>query len=144
MSGEQEADIYQTLFTAPFVLTRASPCDMLEIVRLMYDSFGQLTREAFMGTPNLSDLPKLESRYIEAMRADPTDIWIKVTDLASGRIVAASNWKLYLGPESTKQRLRDEIPDCLANNAARQEARAFLEPSNELRIKENKLPFLCK
>lgn len=83
---------------APFVLSRAVPHDMKEIVELQYDSFeDDLVHELFMGCNSRHDLPKLVARYTEAMMQDPSDIWIMIKDAATGRTVAASNWKLYLG-----------------------------------------------
>lgn len=68
------------------------------------------------------DLPRIRGKYIHEMTTDPADIWIKVTDKASGRIVAGSNWRIYLhGPPA--DRPMDTIPEWVEGDVrARSEA----------------------
>lgn len=39
------------------------------------------------------DIPRIRQLYLDRMRAEPEDIWIKVVDTATGKIIAGSNWK---------------------------------------------------
>ena len=49
-----------------------------------------------MGCRSRDDLPRYKQGHLERHRTDPNDVWVKVTDKKSGRIVAASNWKVYV------------------------------------------------
>lgn len=127
---------------APFVLSRAVPHDMKEIVELQYDSFeDDLVHELFMGCNSRLDLPKLVARYTEAMMRDSSDIWIMIKDAATGRTVAASNWKLYLGSAHMQPRGVDDIMPWLKGETALA-AKSLLEPMNEIRLLNNQDPFL--
>lgn len=96
-----------------------------------------------MGCKSSGDLHKLAAKYAEDMVTNPTDIWIKVTSSATGKIVAASNWKLYLGSAPVEPRGLDEVMPWLDGEIAL-EAKRILEPMNEARILSNTAPFLRK
>ena len=85
---------------APFILARATESDIDEIAELEYDCFPEFVRRLFMGCHSRADLKKCKDRHLKHMQDDPNDAWIKVTDKNSGRIVAASNWKLYVNGQS--------------------------------------------
>lgn len=115
---------------------------MEEIVSLQYDSFEEpMVREIFMGCKSTNDMPKLVTKYMEAMIKDPSDIWIMLKDIATGRIVAASNWKIYLGSAHVQPRGLDEIMPWLDDETALA-AKVLLEPMNETRLLSNPDPFL--
>lgn len=117
----------------PFTLTRATADDLEEIVQLMYDSFSRTTRQCLMGCLSPSDIPKLVAKYKEIMASDASDIWIKLEDSVTGKIVAGSNWKLHVNGDPGY----DEIPDWLESDA-REKSIALLEPMNEERAREMK------
>ncbi|KAK7931412.1 acyl-CoA N-acyltransferase [Apiospora marii] len=79
-----------------FTLTRATPADMDEVARLEYDCFPAFIRAAFMGCRSEADLPRVADRFRDEMRTNVHDIWILVRDIESGRLAAASNWRVYL------------------------------------------------
>ena len=94
-----------------------------------------------MGCFSLDDVPKYVAKWTTMMTEDPTDIWIKITDKHTGEIVAASNWKLYLGSAKAIERQRDEPPEWLSEEL-KEKSRELLDPSNEGRIPANPDPFL--
>ncbi|PPJ60926.1 hypothetical protein CBER1_06197 [Cercospora berteroae] len=127
---------------AQFVLAKATPNDMAELVQVQYEAFKpKYVRELFMGCKDTEDLPRLAKKYAEDMAQDPTDLWIKVTDLTTGNIVAASNWRLYLATSSVQPRGIDEpLPWVDGELAA--EAKEILGPMNSTRIENNAEPFI--
>jgi hypothetical protein len=126
--------------TKKFALARASTSDLPELCRLQYKCFPQLIREIFMGCKTEDDLPRLAQHYEKSMRENPNDIWIKVTDPATGRIVSASNWRVYVNgtiPESDDA----EIPEWLdAEDFER--SRKVIQPLSEIRRKQNQGGFV--
>ena len=94
-----------------------------------------------MGCFSIDDVPKYVAKWTSMMTEDPTDIWIKVTDKQTGEIVAASNWKLYLGSAKAIERQRDEPSEWLSEEL-KEKSRELLDPSNEGRIPANPDPFL--
>ncbi|KAK5175581.1 uncharacterized protein LTR77_000720 [Saxophila tyrrhenica] len=123
-----------------FVLSRAKVEDIPEVVELQYDAFPDFARRAFMGCYSRDDIAKVAAYYMEEMRTDPSDIWIKVNDVESGKIVAASNWKLY--STSALPHGTDKVPTWIEDEEAKELTRTILEPMNELRLKENVGPFI--
>ncbi|KAF2213586.1 hypothetical protein CERZMDRAFT_117267 [Cercospora zeae-maydis SCOH1-5] len=125
-----------------FVLSRATADDMAEIVRVQYEAFtAKHVRELFMGCTSPEDLPRLAKKYAENMTTDPSDIWVKVTDLPTGSIVAASNWRLYLGSSSVQPRAVDKAMPWVDGELAAQ-AENIIQPMNRMRIANNKGPFI--
>ncbi|EME82713.1 uncharacterized protein MYCFIDRAFT_174272 [Pseudocercospora fijiensis CIRAD86] len=104
-----ETTIKMATTTPPFILTRATPQDIPEICSLMYDSFPPHIRLLFMGCESLDDLPKYQEQCIHRMHTDKSDIWIQVRDRATGKVIAAANWKVYVNGEP--EDLGEEIPD---------------------------------
>lgn len=129
--------------TASFTLERATISDLPEMLELMYNCFSTWMTERFMGCFSLDDLPKFISKYTKIMKEDPTDIWVKVTDPETNKIIAATNWKLYLGSERAIARGRDEPPEWLEGEQVT-ESWKLVGALNEARIPANKDPFLCK
>lgn len=131
--------------TSEYFLSRASPSDLPEIVQVQYTSFqAPFERELLMGCSSPSeDLPKLSEMYAEESRTDPADIWIKVVEKSTGRIVAASNWKVYVAPATALQRRRDEAPTWLEGDKA-VASKGIFEGMNDVRVRENQGPFLRK
>ena len=79
-----------------FTLSNGTVKDLPEITQLQYDCFPPFIRENFLGCRTEEDLPRLLKKQEKTLREDNHDIWIKVVHNESGRIVAASNWRLYL------------------------------------------------
>ena len=129
--------------TASFQLSKATISDLPEITELMYHCFDSWITTRFMGCFSIDDVPKAVARYTRIMNEDPTDIWMKVVDTQTGKIAAASNWKLYLGSEKAIKRQRKEPPEWLSNEV-KEEAEAIAKPVNDARAASNPHPFLCK
>lgn len=80
------------------------------------------------------DLPRLRALYTATMTADPADLWVKVVDVATGRIVAGSNWRVYVnGPP--EDRPMDPVPWWLEGEA-RERAARFVEAADAVRLRE--------
>ena len=128
---------------APFRLSRAKVEDLPELLNLMYNCFSTWTTSRYMGCVSLDDVPKFVAKYTAIMSEDPSDIWMKVTNDHTGEIVAASNWKLYLGSNTAIKRGRDEPPEWLTEEQ-KERSKELLEPQNRARIPANPDPFLCQ
>lgn len=125
-----------------YTLTRASHNDILSIVGVLYKSFDQFARENYFGIATEKDLPRLAEKYTTIMSTDSTDIWIKIEDMTTGSVVAASNWRLCLGSDTAQPRTQDEPVPWLDDQAAEKQ-RILLEPMNIARSKSNPGPFMC-
>ncbi|KAK6429086.1 hypothetical protein LTR95_014766 [Oleoguttula sp. CCFEE 5521] len=115
----------------PFVLSRAKPEDMLEMTKLQYACFPPFVRLNFMGCHSEADIPKITDIYIKAMSEDPADIWIKVTDPETGKIIAGADWKVYM---SVPQLDAEHMPPWLEGKEA-EESREFIKKMSEGRWK---------
>lgn len=82
---------------AAFTLHRAAPADLPAIIDAEYDSFPPPIRALLLGTPNKTYLPRLIAHSQEEMRMNPHLVWIYVRDGATKKIVAASQWKIFIG-----------------------------------------------
>lgn len=118
----------------PFTLSRATEADMPEVIRLCWLSFPQIVRDLLMGTPTEDDLPRSVARYQEEMRADPHATWIKVVDNATGRIAAASHWRIFPGASAPMGADEDTPPPWL-DDESRTKAQGILDEMNEARKK---------
>lgn len=95
-----------------------------------------------MGCFSEEDLPQFVDKYIRIMQEDLTDIWIKVVDSKTGKIAAASDWKLYLGSEKAQKRILLEPPEWLESEDLKARSRELMDPLNEVKTKANPDPFL--
>lgn len=120
----------------PFTLSRATEADMPEVIRLCWLSFPQIVRDLLMGCPTEDDLPRSVARYQEEMRADPHALWIKVVDNATGRIAAASHWRIFPGASAPVGADEDTPPPWL-DDESRVKALGILAEMTEARIKAN-------
>ncbi len=86
--------------SSPFVLSRVSISDLPELVFLEFDCFPPFIRSIFLGCDTKDELFKIQRVYAQNMQDDPHDIWTKVVDRESGKIIAASNWKVHINGTS--------------------------------------------
>jgi hypothetical protein len=128
---------------ASFQLSKPTTSDLLEITGLMYHCFDSWIMTRFVGCFSINDLLRGTARYEKIMTEDPTDIWIKVVDTQTRKVIAASNWKLYLGSEKAIKRERNEPPEWLSDKL-NEESEAIAKPLNEVRAASNPHPFLCE
>ncbi|KAK1762837.1 hypothetical protein QBC33DRAFT_255764 [Phialemonium atrogriseum] len=117
-----------------FALSRASVSDLPEISRLQYKCFPQFIREIFMGCKTEADLPRIINKYTAIMSEDLHDIWIKVVDTKTGKIAAASNWKIHPNGASASS---DDQPAEWLEGEELEKSRKTLESLNEARRKAN-------
>lgn len=127
---------------APFVLSRATATDISPITDLMYDSFPDPTlRRIFMGCHSKAELPHLQQNYVRLMTTDPGDVWIKITERESGRIVAASSWKVHINGIPPGHDL-DELPMWLGEGEDLEQARRVQGEWDGARRRNMTGPFL--
>ena len=94
----------------PFVLMRATVEDMDDIVNLNYLCFPDFIRQLFMGAYSEADIPRVTKEVIKEMQHDPSDIWLYVKDLESGKIIAACEWKIYMNRRAAVQNVQQPPP----------------------------------
>jgi len=60
-----------------------------------------------MGPDTPSNQARLASYYQSILHTNPADVWIKVTEKSTGKIVGASNWRVHMGavPEHEEEDL---------------------------------------
>ncbi|THY62235.1 hypothetical protein D6C98_01646 [Aureobasidium pullulans] len=83
----------------PFILTRAhTPHDFHSIVALEFKTFTDPhLREIFMGPDTPDGHAYLSSFYQKTLHTNASDVWVKVEEKKTGKIVGASNWKVHMG-----------------------------------------------
>ncbi|KAL1874780.1 hypothetical protein VTK73DRAFT_199 [Phialemonium thermophilum] len=123
--------------TGPFALSRASVDDFDEITHVQYRSFeSPYIRELFMGCRTEADIPRLVRHFAATAAADPSDIWVKVFEVATGRIVAASNWKVHPNAAAARTALREKPASWLQGEARARAEKAY-EAIEEARRQAN-------
>jgi hypothetical protein len=94
--------------SSPFVLSRATLSDMDAIIACEFRTFTDtFIREVFMGHDTPAGHANLSSHYQNILRTNPADVWIKVEEKATGKIVGASNWRVHMSnvPEHEEEDL---------------------------------------
>jgi hypothetical protein len=78
-------------------LSRVTADDFDTLVPLQFTAFANNgSHNAQLGFGSADDIARAKKLLLEDFRGDPADVWLKVTDEdANGRIIAASNWKIY-------------------------------------------------
>lgn len=81
----------------PLTLSRVTHDDFNTLVPIQFAAFvNNGTHHAQLGFNTHDNIAHAKKVLREDFASDPADVWIKVTDEdASGRIIAASNWKIY-------------------------------------------------
>jgi hypothetical protein len=121
---------------APFTLYRATEADMPEVLRLCWHSFPQKVRDLIMGAPTEADLPRCVAQYQAEIREDQHAVWLKVVDGATGRIAAASHWRVFPG-SLVPAGADDDKPVPWLDEKSRAEVQVILDEMNEARVKYN-------
>lgn len=82
-----------------FALTRAhTPHDFDSIVALEFKTFTDPhLREIFMGPDTPDGHAHLSSFYQKTLHTNASDVWVKVEEKKTGKIVGASNWRVHMG-----------------------------------------------
>lgn len=124
-----------------FILSNVTIEDMPEITRLQYDCFTPtpFIRKKFLGCRTEEDIPRWNKEQEKTLREDNHDIWIKVVHKESGRLAAASNWRLYL--KKAPMELDDQPPEWL-DEEMHARSKAVLDEMNVLRREANPAGFL--
>ena len=83
----------------PFILTRAHTSnDFDSIVALEFKTFTDPhLREIFMGPDTPDGHAHLSSFYQKTLHTNASDVWVKVEEKKTGKIVGASNWRVHMG-----------------------------------------------
>ncbi|PNS21190.1 hypothetical protein CAC42_3528 [Sphaceloma murrayae] len=80
---------------APFTLSPFKEEDFAELVAMEYKTFtDSRIQDTFMGPDTPEGREQLRLKYIKTSKEDPHDYWIKIVDKSSGKMIAASNWKI--------------------------------------------------
>ncbi|GAM91104.1 hypothetical protein ANO11243_091510 [Dothideomycetidae sp. 11243] len=91
---------------AKFRLARASAADLPEIVDLLFRVFTDETNhDLCMGLDTPEGHSNLSKVLAQIMRTNPGDYWIKILDESTGRIIAATNYRIHLAvvPEQSSE-----------------------------------------
>lgn len=77
-----------------FALSPAGPSDMDEIIRLQFLCFGASDMHVVLyghGEPAKAEAKK---RHLHDLATDPCNLWLKIVDMDTDRMVSASNWRI--------------------------------------------------
>lgn len=121
---------------APFTLVRATEADMPEVIRLCWQSFPQIVRDLLMGAPTEADLPRSVAQYQKEIRSDPHAVWVKAVDNATGKVAAASHWRIFPGASAPAGADEDTVPPWL-DDESRAKAQGILDEMTQARVKHN-------
>ncbi|KAK5109908.1 hypothetical protein LTR62_006397 [Meristemomyces frigidus] len=127
----------------PFALVRCSEEDMSDLVELMYEAFPPSIRTTFMGCstpPQPGDLDRIANVYKTQMRDHPHDIWIGIKDMATGMLVAGSNYKVFLNGRGGDREC-DKSPEWLTGEERKQSI-AVVAEMNQARSEAMPGPFV--
>jgi hypothetical protein len=94
--------------SGPFILSRATPSDIDAIIACEFRTFTDtFIREVFMGHDTPAGHKNLSAHYQNILRTNPADVWIKVEEKSTGKIVGASNWRVHMSsvPEHEEEDL---------------------------------------
>lgn len=86
-----------------------------------------------MGCLSEADVPKATAHFEEELRTYHHGVWIKVVDKATGRIAAASLWKIYPNAGAPA----DEKPMAWLEGELLEKAKNLIGTMNEWRRKAN-------
>lgn len=127
-----------------FTLTRATPADMDDVARLEFECFPAFIREAFMGCRTEADLPRVAEHFRRDMETNAHDVWILVRDGDTGRLAAASNWRVYLNGAAAQASDDAPMPWMAerGDEEALAKARSVMEEMNAARKAANPDGFL--
>lgn len=125
---------------ARFSLSRASEADLPEIIKLCWLSFDPTVRLLMLGCPTEENLPKLVEHHRRVMRESQQAVWLKVVEGSTGRVVAASLWKVY--PNAGQPPSGDEQPPSWLEGEVRESSRKLLDEINQARREANPTGFI--
>jgi hypothetical protein len=79
-----------------FVLSRVTEEDMDEMLEVQFRAFSKVDIHTALFGPNTQhhrDLVK--ARFLQEMKEDAADCWMKLVDTSNNKIVSAAQWKIY-------------------------------------------------
>ncbi|KAF4556601.1 Hypothetical protein D9617_1g084790 [Elsinoe fawcettii] len=80
---------------SPFTLSRVEDDDFPELIDVELRSFtDQVIRDTYIGPDTPEGREAHRQKYLGIRKREMQDFWIKVTEKSTGKIVAASNWKI--------------------------------------------------
>ncbi|KAK7745838.1 hypothetical protein SLS53_002556 [Cytospora paraplurivora] len=125
---------------ARFSLSRASEADLPEIIKLCWLCFDPTVRSLMLGCPTEENLPKLVEHHRRVMREIQQAVWLKVVENSTGRIAAATLWKIY--PNAGQPPSGDEQPPSWLEGEVRESSKKLLDEINQARREANPRGFI--
>ncbi|KAI9701001.1 MAG: hypothetical protein M1836_001669 [Candelina mexicana] len=79
-------------------LSPLSPSDLPDLITSQYRAFAsEQMHEALFGPDTAEMHAVTKQRHEKELATDPSSIWLKVTDLDTGKLMSAANWKVWPG-----------------------------------------------
>ncbi len=79
-----------------FQLSRVTPNDLDELIALQFHAFSGLDFHDALFGPNTPAMRlRAKKGILKDMAEDAADVWLKITNGDTGRIVCGANWKVY-------------------------------------------------
>lgn len=116
---------------------------MPEIIDVEFRTFtNPVLQEIFMGPDTPAGRKALAEKYAGYMKTDFSDFWTKVVDAGTGRIIAASNWKIYQSAVPDHDKTDVETPWLEGQTEKLERARKALAAMVQTRKKFMTEPYL--
>ncbi|KAK7702526.1 hypothetical protein SLS57_011314 [Botryosphaeria dothidea] len=79
----------------PLLLSRASEEDLRQLVDLHYKVIQGPISDILIGYDTEACRQAAVDRWSKSMKEDPADVWLKVVDTETARVVSTAHWKIY-------------------------------------------------
>lgn len=93
------------------ILSRVEEKDFDELLEVQYKAFGDVdVHQALFGPNTKENRDRVKEAFVKDMHNDVADYWMKLVDATTGRIVSASQWKIYPSWVTPKEHHKFEAP----------------------------------
>jgi hypothetical protein len=138
----------------PLTLSRVISEDFNTLLPIQFAAFANNgAHNAQLGFNTPDNIAHAKKFFLEDFASDSADVWLKVTDDdANGRIVAASNWKIYPtyvkkdfdAKAAASEKLRPEDVTWHSDARQKEEATTILKEFFAIRYRTTREAHICK
>jgi hypothetical protein len=93
------------------VLSRVEEGDWDELLKVQFKAFRDVDiHQALFGPDTVENRARVKQAFIADSKSDVADCWLKLVDTTTGRIVSASQWKVYPSWAENKEKHLFQTP----------------------------------
>jgi hypothetical protein len=117
-----------------FVMSRATEEDFDELLEVQFRAFEVVPlHEALFGPNTPENRARVKKEFVQHMKEDASDCWMKLVDKSTGKIVSASRWQIY--PSWKDVKTEDPQAPFIENPEEREMAEFLMKDFMDRRIK---------